>query len=186
MLRTRLSSREGMGLRQGLNSERLGRAAVSALVGTVVVVAFFTIFAFQSGDIDFHRTDMTYHSLDYDVTVRPDGDMRITEHIDMKLGRRSGYGPWRQLFQRYTLHDSVSSDGVLSAITDVSVTNVSTGQKYQYGGSSAGSDLSNPNWDEKYAGRWYATALAASYDQDGDEYLPANMNDSQYRQKSWN
>ncbi|WEV67129.1 DUF2207 domain-containing protein [Bifidobacterium sp. ESL0769] len=172
-----------MKLGQGLNPGRIGRAAVSALVGTAVVIVFFAFCGFQSGDIGFHRADMTYRSLDYDATVRPDGDLRITEHVDMKLGKRAGGKLWRQVFQRYTLHHGANSDGVLSAITDVSVTNVSTGQRYRHGSSMATRDLDNLNWNMRYAGQWYATALASANDNEGDEYLPANMNDSQYGQK---
>ncbi|MDF7640621.1 DUF2207 domain-containing protein [Bifidobacterium sp. ESL0784] len=78
----------------------------------------------------------------------------------------------------------MKSDGVLSAITDVSVTNVSTGQKYRHGSAGSSRDLDNFNWDGKYAGQWYAADFANAYNREGDEYLPAAMDDGQYRQKT--
>ncbi|WEV41750.1 DUF2207 domain-containing protein [Bifidobacterium sp. ESL0682] len=171
-------------IRQGLNGERIVAALKAAVIGTLVVVVFLALCSFQSGDLGFHRADMIYHSLNYDVSVRPDGDLRITEHVDMKLNKRKGGKPWRQLFQRYTIQHNEKSDGILSAITDVSVTNVSTGQKFRHGDGSSTRDLYSPNWNEEYAGEWYAVALANTHSNEGDEYLPAAMNGDQYRQKT--
>ena len=45
--------------------------------------------------------DLSYRSVDYQVKVMANGDLRITEHIDVKLQNRDKQ--WRQLYQRYTL-----------------------------------------------------------------------------------
>lgn len=41
---------------------------------------------------------LSYRSLDYEVAVQPNGDLKVTQHIDMKLDSRGKNKPWKQLY----------------------------------------------------------------------------------------
>ena len=51
--------------------------------------------------------DLSYRTLDYDVTATANGDLKVTQHIDVKMRERTDSDdntkPWKQLFQQYTL-----------------------------------------------------------------------------------
>ncbi|MDF7663375.1 DUF2207 domain-containing protein [Bifidobacterium sp. ESL0763] len=127
--------------------------------------------------------DMTYRSLDYDATVRPNGDLRVVEHVDMKLGNRSGlFGsdhPWRQLFQRFEINDTDDGENPLSAITDVSVRDADTGKVFRHGDARSAmtvqSDeaMEHTDWNRQYAGTWYAMMVDGGY----ENYAPAARRD---------
>ena len=91
--------------------------AIAALLATFIIVF---------GDDD---AAMSYRSLDYEVTVQPDGDLEITQHVDLRLNEREDDDdntvPWKQLYQQYRLNPDN-----LTAITGVSVTDASTGETY--------------------------------------------------------
>lgn len=170
-----------MGVFDSFTGKRLRNAVVCAVVLTVAVCVPFVIVEC----IEAKPPTMTYRSLDYDAEVRPNGDLRITERIDVNLKKRKDndgkINPWHQLYQRYKIADDSDGSNPLSAITDVSVKNVATGQVYKHCGTDSTGDLNNPDWDRTYAGSWYAADLTDSYDsKEGTEYLPANMSDDQY------
>ncbi|WEV72226.1 DUF2207 domain-containing protein [Bifidobacterium sp. ESL0790] len=172
------------------NLKRLGKAALAALGVVAIVVFFFGVGELELGGFD--RAPMTYHSLDYDAEVTPNGDLRLTEHIDAKLGKRDGKAPWRQLYQRYTLNDApgkatddvADDENTLGAITDVSVKNVTTGQTFRHGDPDSPNHLSGEHWDKSYAGTWYARDLGRDADDNEDktgmEYEPAGMTSDEY------
>ena len=96
---------------------------------------------------------LSYKTLDYDVQVQSNGDLKITQHIDMKLADRSdddGDHPWKQLYQQYTLKESN-----LANITDISVRNATTGETYQQGDIAIPSSYSTDEWNREHAGQWY-------------------------------
>ena len=101
---------------------RFIRAGIISIVATVVlaVITLAIIGTSAFGD----SADLSYRTLDYDVAVQADGSLKVTQHIDMKLRTRDGDTPWRQLYQKYTLRE----DG-LTNITDISVRNVTAGEK---------------------------------------------------------
>ncbi|KFI91823.1 hypothetical protein BISA_1111 [Bifidobacterium saguini DSM 23967] len=127
---------------------RIPRAIISSVIFTAVVFAVIFIGFWFTGS----RSDLQYRSVDYDVTVQTNGDITVTQHIDMKLGRRSKGKPWKQLYQQYTLNQSDLAD-----ITDISVKNVTTGETYTRTTTVLPSDVaSDAEWNNKYAGHWYA------------------------------
>ena len=102
-------------------------AALSLVMGVIV-----TVFALGLGYLiatEGNSADLTYRSLDYDVQVEDNGDLRITETVDIKLDKREdsddNVKPWRQLYQTYQLKSSN-----LTNISDISVKNLSTGREY--------------------------------------------------------
>ncbi|MBT1174399.1 DUF2207 domain-containing protein [Bifidobacterium sp. LC6] len=127
---------------------RIPRAIISSVLFTAVVFAVIFIGFWFTGS----HSDLQYRSVDYDVTVQTNGDIKVTQHIDMKLGRREHGKPWKQLYQQYTLNQSDLAD-----ITDISVKNVTTGETYTRTTTVLPSDVaSDAEWNSKYAGHWYA------------------------------
>lgn len=120
--------------------------AIAVTVG--VVAAILLAIALDDGG-----ADLSYKTLDYDVQVQSNGDLKITQHIDMKLADRSdddGDHPWKQLYQQYTLKESN-----LANITDISVRNVTTGETYQQGDIAIPSSYSTGEWNQEHAKQWY-------------------------------
>ena len=80
-----------------------GAAAAAAVI--TAIAALFATFIIVFGDDD---AAMSYRSLDYEVTVQPDGDLEITQHVDLRLNEREDDDdntvPWKQLYQQYRLH----------------------------------------------------------------------------------
>ena len=99
-----------------------GAAAAAAVI--TAIAALLATFIIVFGDDD---AAMSYRSLDYEVTVQPDGDLEITQHVDLRLNEREDDDdntvPWKQLYQQYRLDPDN-----LTAITGVSVTDASTGE----------------------------------------------------------
>ena len=109
------------------HASRAVRSFGIAIVVTVGIVAALLLFMV----LDDGGADLSYKTLDYDVQVQSNGDLKVTQHIDMKLADRSdddGDHPWKQLYQQYMLKGSD-----LTNITDISVRNVTTGETYQQG-----------------------------------------------------
>lgn len=97
------------------------RSVFIAIAATIGVVAIMLL----AIALDDGSADLSYKTLDYDVQVQSNGDLKVTQHIDMKLADRSdddGDHPWKQLYQQYMLKESD-----LTNITDISVRNVTTG-----------------------------------------------------------
>ncbi|MDD6087019.1 DUF2207 family protein [Bifidobacterium boum] len=126
--------------------------AIIAGIAATLVCAFVIVMLSSQGD----SPDLSYRSADYRVKVLANGDLKITEHIDVKLNDRDK--PWRQLYQRYKLDPSQ-----LTAITDISVRNTTSGVTYtQTYPVIPGSDT-NGMWDSTYANHWYIARV------DGDD-----------------
>ncbi|WP_300766042.1 DUF2207 domain-containing protein [uncultured Bifidobacterium sp.] len=121
---------------------RAGASLLGALL-IVVVVVFVALGTSNSADL-------SYRSLNYDATILANGDMRIVQTIDVRLNERDS-GPWRQLYQDYTLKTSN-----LTSISDVSVTNLSTGKSFsQLDSPRTPSQVSSSQWESSYANHWY-------------------------------
>ena len=65
--------------------------------------------------------NLSYRTLDYDVAVQRNGDLKVTQHIDMRLKDRGR--DWKQMYQRYTLKSKNLTD-----ISDIGVKDVSNGE----------------------------------------------------------
>ena len=108
---------------------RFIRAGIISIVATVVlaVITLAIIGTSAFGD----SADLSYRTLDYDVTATANGDLKVTQHIDVKMRERTDSDdntkPWKQLFQQYTLNS-----GTLTDISDISVRNVTDGIDYGY------------------------------------------------------
>lgn len=120
--------------------------AIAATIGVVVIMLLAIA-------LDDGSADLSYKTLDYDVQVQSNGDLKVTQHIDMKLADRSdddGDHPWKQLYQQYMLKESD-----LTNITDISVRNVTTGETYQQGDIAIPSSYSTGEWNQEHAKQWY-------------------------------
>ncbi|WP_250234292.1 DUF2207 domain-containing protein [Bifidobacterium longum] len=106
-------------------SKRIVRALGLSLVGALILAALCAGALILGTD----GADLSYRTLDYDVTATADGDLKVTEHIDIKLRKRKDDDgktkPWKQLYQQYTLKTDNLTD-----ITDISVRNVTNGIDY--------------------------------------------------------
>ena len=107
-----------------MNGKRYGRGLIAAFSALVAVVAIILAVFVISGD----EADLSYRSVDFDARLQSNGDIRFTEHLDYQLKRREdGNGdtkPWKQLYLTFKLHNQD-----LTNITDISVTNASTGEE---------------------------------------------------------
>lgn len=131
------------------HASRAVRSFGIAIVVTVGIVAALLLFMV----LDDGGADLSYKTLDYDVQVQSNGDLKVTQHIDMKLADRSdddGDHPWKQLYQQYMLKGSD-----LTNITDISVRNVTTGETYQQGDIAIPSSYSTDEWNREHAKQWY-------------------------------
>lgn len=133
--------------------KKLGKSIFGSFsLSTVIVVVALLIgyFAANAGD----DSALTYRTLDYDVQVQENGNLRIRETIDMKLDSREDSDdnvvPWRQLYQQYTLKSTN-----LTNITDISVKNLTTGTQYAQIDPTNPDSVSRSEWNENYANHWY-------------------------------
>ena len=125
------------------------RSVFIASAATIGVVAIMLL----AIALDDGSADLSYKTLDYDVQVQSNGDLKVTQHIDMKLADRSdddGDHPWKQLYQQYMLKESD-----LTNITDISVRNATTGETYQQGDIAIPSSYSTGEWNQEHAKQWY-------------------------------
>jgi hypothetical protein len=70
-----------------MTAKRAVRSIVAALAIAVASVLVALVAATGLGGAS---ADQSYHSLNYDVTVLGNGDLKITQLIDMKLKKRDG------------------------------------------------------------------------------------------------
>lgn len=131
-----------------MNVKHAGRAAFIAALATIFVIVGIVI------NSHIGSADLSYRSLDYDVQIQSDGSLTITQHIDMRLRKRTddddNVKPWKQLYQQYTLNGTNLSD-----ITDISVRNVTTGQTYTQTEPRNPNGVSKTEWNSDYANHWY-------------------------------
>lgn len=142
--------------------KRFIRAGVISALITFAVACFAALMMviMPAGD----SADLSYRTLDYDVTATADGNLKVTQRIDVKLRDRSdddGDRPWKQLFQQYSL-----APGNLTDITDISVRNVTDGIDYaqQTEPKLPSAVSSNEAWNSDYANHWYIADVSASSD----------------------
>ena len=118
---------------------RGGLLAAGAAFVAVLVVALLLFFV--SGD----EADLSYRSVDFDAQLQSNGDIRFTEHLDYQLKRRENDDgdtkPWKQLYLTFKLRNQD-----LTNITDISVTNASTGEQYTQIAPQLPSDVSDSEW----------------------------------------
>lgn len=142
---------------------RFIRAGIISIVATVVlaVITLAIIGTSAFGD----SADLSYRTLDYDVTATANGDLKVTQHIDVKMRERADSDdntkPWKQLFQQYTLNS-----GTLTDISDISVRNVTDGIDYaQQSEPKLPSDVSSDKeWNSDYANHWYIADVSDGSD----------------------
>lgn len=162
--------------------KRLIRATIISVIITLMVGGIFAIFAFAMAG-GGSAADLSYRTLDYDATITREGDLTVTQHIDVKLRKRTDSNddtkPWKQLYQQYTLRSSNLTD-----ISDIYVRNVTDGTTYQQQTElKLPSDVaSDSQWDSDYAGHWYiADVTAGEYDAHpytpGEDALPVTAAD---------
>ena len=136
---------------------RGGLLAAGAAFVAVLVVALLLFFV--SGD----EADLSYRSVDFDAQLQSNGDIRFTEHLDYQLKRRENDDgdtkPWKQLYLTFKLRNQD-----LTNITDISVTNASTGEEYTQTDPQLPSGISDGTWDSTYAGHWYIADTTAGSD----------------------
>lgn len=124
---------------------RGGLLAAGAAFVAVLVVALLLFFV--SGD----EADLSYRSVDFDAQLQSNGDIRFTEHLDYQLKRRENDDgdtkPWKQLYLTFKLRNQD-----LTNITDISVTNASTGEQYTQIAPQLPSGVSDSEWESEYAG----------------------------------
>ena len=142
---------------------RFIRAGIVSIVATVVlaVITLAIIGTSAFGD----SADLSYRTLDYDVTATANGDLKVTQHIDVKMRERTDSDdntkPWKQLFQQYTLNS-----GTLTDISDISVRNVTDGIDYaQQSEPKLPSDVSSDKeWNSDHANHWYVADVSDGSD----------------------
>lgn len=102
---------------------------LKALIYGIVAVIVYCLIAAGIGNFirsmspQSIESNLVYDSLDYKVQVLKNGDMTMTQTIAVNMSDRKR--PWRQLFQEYNL-----SSANLTNISDISVTNLTTGEQY--------------------------------------------------------
>ena len=136
-----------------MNIRRTLVSLLSAIVVTLTMLGIVLISA-QTSD---EEPDLSYRTLDYDVAVQRNGDLKVTQHIDMKLNDRGR--DWKQMYQRYTLKSKNLTD-----ISDIGVKDVSNNETYRQGDFVFPDDADN--WNDEHAGRWYIVDVT------GDENDP--------------
>lgn len=137
-----------------MGSHRTARAVIAAAVVTAITAAVVLImgFAWSSGG---DRAQVSYNAVDMRAQMLDNGDLRITQTFDYRLESRGT--PWRQMFQQYTL----SSDR-LTTISDISVTDLTTGRTYTQDTVHSPSGYGDAGWDSTCAGHWYIADITQS------------------------
>lgn len=157
--------------------KRAAFAAVAAAVCTAVIAALVCLVVVFGGD----GADMSYRSLDYEVQVLDDGDLAITQHIDVRLDDRGdddAERPWKQLYQQYRLNPDN-----LTAISGVGVVNATTGRTYAQTDPRTPDGIGDDEWDADYANRWY---IADVTDGDPKPYEPGTTPADATVEIGWN
>ncbi|MBT1164789.1 DUF2207 domain-containing protein [Bifidobacterium felsineum] len=152
--------------------KRLIRATIISVVITLMVSGMFIVFAFGTTMAAGVVSDLSYRTLDYDATITTEGDLKVTQHIDMKLMKRKDENgdtkPWKQLYQQYTLRSDNLTD-----ISDIYVRNVTDGTTYQQQSEPKLPDEvpNDAEWNSDYAGHWYIADVTAG-ESDAHPYTP--------------
>lgn len=135
-----------------MNIRRALIGMLSAVVAAALLLGVTFLDVNLTSDVE---PDLSYRTLDYDVMVLKNGDLKVTQHIDMKLNDR-GFD-WKQMYQQYTLKANN-----LTNISDISVKDVTNNETYIQG------RFVNPNdvtdWNAKHAGQWYIADVSVLRD----------------------
>lgn len=102
------------------------RRTLVSLLSTIVVTLTMLGIVLINAQTSDEEPDLSYRTLDYDVAVQRNGDLKVTQHIDMRLKDRGR--DWKQMYQRYTLKSKNLTD-----ISDIGVKDVSNGETYRQG-----------------------------------------------------
>ena len=133
------------------STSRFFRALALAVAAALVTCLATALLVFNR-----NQPDLVYDSVDYDVQVLNNGDLRISQNLTVTMNsREDGNGderPWRELYQRYQIKPDR-----LTGISDVSVTDLTNGSTYRQT-----NPLKYPDdvkyihdWDKNWAGTWY-------------------------------
>lgn len=106
-----------------MNIRRALIGMLSAVVAAALLLGVTFLDVNLTSDVE---PDLSYRTLDYDVMVLKNGDLKVTQHIDMKLNDR-GFD-WKQMYQQYTLKANN-----LTNISDISVKDVTNNETYIQG-----------------------------------------------------
>ena len=101
-----------------MNIRRALIGMLSAVVAAALLLGVTFLDVNLTSDVE---PDLSYRTLDYDVMVLKNGDLKVTQHIDMKLNDR-GFD-WKQMYQQYTLKANN-----LTNISDISVKDVTNNE----------------------------------------------------------
>lgn len=140
----------------GRGVKALGKAIVFLTLFVLIAVGFGVARqVVESSDSD----DLVYNNLEYTIAPLENGDVKIKEVVTVSMDDRDR--PWKQLFQNYTL-----STENLTAISGISVRNLTTGQEYKRApfANVDTEEVSVSDWDEKAANTWYLRAADSSTD----------------------
>lgn len=142
-------------------------ACISAVIVALALFAGVLATALRGDD-----ADLSYRRADYDVTIAANGDMRVVQHLDIRLKDRDNDRPWRQLFQQYRIDPSNLTD-----IKDVSVTNATTGERYARIAPRSPSSVPSSQWDGEFARHWYIADVTDGVDDPPEYVSPASPHD---------
>lgn len=138
--------------------KRYVRAAAIAIATALLLVGIAAV-ALVTND----SADLSYHSIKFEATALANGDLKVTQHFDYKLDERTDddgdVRTWKQLYANYTLDAQNLTD-----ITDISVTNVTTGQRYSQINPQLPTNMSDEMWNSRYAGHWYIADVSNGSD----------------------
>ena len=137
--------------------KKLSRSVFSSFtISCIIIVATLLLGYFVATDAN--DSDLSYRTLDYNVRVEDNGDLRIRETVDVKLDSRKDSDdnpkPWKQLYQQYTLRSSN-----LTNITNISVKNLTSGEEYTQTEPQSPSGISNSTWSRCHRRRHESEAL---------------------------
>lgn len=116
----------------------------------------FLVYVVATQELSQTQSDLSYNSLHYDVRIEQNGDLRISQILDVHL-KPKGNGPWRRLCQRYTI-----KSGNLTGISDVSVKNLTDHTAYKELTTDSDDKTIDPSghysqdgWEHEMQDTWY-------------------------------
>lgn len=139
-----------------------------AVLTSIVITALLVLV-----QLFLDQPDLSYRSVDQHATMLSNGDLNIEQTIDVVMQERDK--PWRQLFQEYTVADSGPT-----SITDITVTNLTTGQRYTQGNGDLPDNTNSAQWDTEHANQWYLVNA------DTRENYDPSMTGTQRLELGWN
>ena len=140
------------------STSRFFRALALALVAALVTCIVAALLIFNK-----NWPDLVYDSVDYDVQVLDNGDLRISQDLTVTMNSREDDNgdkrPWRELYQRYQIKPDR-----LTGISDISVRDLTNGSTYRQADPPTDPDNLDqvPDWDKTMAGTWYMGTVSDS------------------------